>query len=895
MSCSRSVELEPLACGELDEPSAAALREHLAGCAECRQRYEQIAEDLKIEEAVRRAHQRLGGPAATPPERIGAYAIVREIGRGGMGVVYEARQAHPRRTVALKVIRTGCASADSLRRFEHESQILARLDHPGIAQIFEAGAADVGAGPQPYFAMEYVRGRTLREYAEQTAPPLRERLSLLAQVCDAVHHAHQKGVIHRDLKPGNILVSDRGQPKILDFGVARLTESDVQLSTLHTDAAQVIGTVPYMSPEQVAGDSRELDTRSDVYALGVVAYELLTGRLPYELSGRSIPEAARVIREEEPTPLRSVNRVFRGDIDTIVAKALAKERQRRYASAAELAADIRRYLSDEPILARPPSALYQLGKFARRNRALVGGVAVAFVALAVGMVASTWQALRARSAEQLANRRLEEARQARALAETSGAAARREADKARAVNTFLQDMLATADPSHSPGQPELTVKEALARAAVELEKGSLQKQPEIEVLVRATIGNTYRSLGDYAGAEPHLKRAVELGRALYPEGHEDLAFAQNKLARLLQAMGRYADAQPVFEECLDMLRRLHGAEHPEVAKLLSNLGWLLYERGEYDRAESIQREALDLRRRLLSGEHTDIATSLNNLAITLSARGDLDGAERMLRESLAMDRKLRGDLHPNIAATMSNLALTLREKGEPEEAESLLRQALDLARRAHGGDHPDVATAIHNLALLIRERGRLDEAEQLYREALELNRRLLGERHPRTAGTLMNLALVLQNQRDLDGAEALLNEAVAINRETLGEVHPTTLMALYHLAGNHTLGERHDLAEPILARIVAAAGRSLPAGHWQTGMYLGLHGKCLMRQGRYAEAEAALLRSVEVLEAAFGPAHPRTTGAIATLADLYEAWEKPEAAAQWRGRLEALTRGGPDD
>jgi tetratricopeptide (TPR) repeat protein/predicted Ser/Thr protein kinase len=895
MSCPRSVELEPLVCGELDASSAAALQEHLSSCAECRQLYEQLAEDLKIQDAVRCAHQRLGGMAPPPPERIGVYAIVREIGRGGMGVVYEAEQPHPRRTVALKVIRAGCTSSGALRRFEHESQILARLDHPGIAQIFEAGTADTGAGPQPYFAMEYVRGRTLREYAEQGALPLRERLALLAQVCDAVHHAHQKGVIHRDLKPGNILVSDRGQPKVLDFGVARLTDSDVQLTTLHTDAAQLVGTLPYMSPEQVTGDSRELDTRSDVYALGVVAYELLTGRLPYELSGRSIPEAVRVIREEDPTPLSSVHRVFRGDVDTIVAKALAKERQRRYASAAELAGDIRRYLNDEPILARPPSALYQLGKFARRNRALVGGVAVAFLALAGGTVASTWMAVRARSAEQLATNRLEEAREARALAEASEVAAKHEADKARAVNTFLQDMLGAADPTRSPGQPELTVKEALARAAAELEEGSLKDQPEIEVLVRATIGNTYRSLGDYAAAEPHLRVSVAIGRTLYPAGHEDLAFALNKLARLLQQMGRYTDAQPLYEECLEMLRRLHGAEHPEVAKLMSNLGWLLYERGEYDRAESMQREALEMRRRLLAGEHTDIATSLNNLAITLGAKGDLEGAEQMLRESLAMDRRLRGDLHPNIAATMANLALTLREKGGLDEAESLLRQALDLSRQSHGIEHPDVATAIHNLALLVRERGRLDEAEQLYREALVMSRKLRGERHPRTAGTLMNLALVLQDKRDLDEAEALLNEAVAIHRELLGEAHPTTLLALYHLAGNHTLRERYDLAEPIVAQIVAGAGQSLPAGHWQTGVYQRLHGKCLTRLGRYAEAEAALLKSVEILEAAFGPAHGRTTGAISTLADLYDAWEKPEQAAQWRGRLEALARSGGSD
>jgi non-specific serine/threonine protein kinase/serine/threonine-protein kinase len=304
------------------------------------------------------------------PFSIGRYRILRLIGEGGMGVVYEAEQEQPRRTVALKVIKPGLTSPELLRRFEQESEALGRLQHPGIGQIHEAGTADTGFGPQPYFAMEFIRGESLLEYAKARELNPRQRLELMAKVCEAVHHAHQRGIIHRDLKPGNILVDESGQPKVLDFGVARVTDSDTQ-ATRQTDVGRLVGTLAYMSPEQVLADPLELDTRSDVYALGVILYELLAGRLPYTV-GRSLPEAVQTIRQEDPARLSSISRHYRGDIETIVAKALEKDKVRRYASAAGLAGDIQRYLADEPIVARPPSATYQLQKFARRHKAVEG-------------------------------------------------------------------------------------------------------------------------------------------------------------------------------------------------------------------------------------------------------------------------------------------------------------------------------------------------------------------------------------------------------------------------------------------------------------------------------------------------------------------------------------------
>ncbi len=437
------------------------------------------AEGVFLAEPAYSASQDDLPPEPKPPRRIGNYTIVRKIGEGGMGIVYEARQEHPSRTVALKIIKLplfGGASAALVRRFEREAEVLGQLQHHGIAQIYEAGVADVELSPdagaaaptttadgvldagtrvasedhaegvpeparvhvrQPFFAMELVRGPTLTEYADQHHLGTRDRLELVAKVCDAVQHAHSKGVVHRDLKPGNILVVDEGIkgsrnqgikesdgllsiprsfnplvpcPKVLDFGVARITQADVQTLTLQTDVGQLVGTVPYMSPEQVSGEAATVDARSDIYSLGVVIYELLTGQLPYDLRDRSLPEAARIVREAEPSRLSSINPLFRGDIETIVSKALEKDRQRRYQSSAELAGDIRRYLHDEPIVARPASRMYRMRKFARRHRGLVAGVALAFAALTVGLIGTSVMATREFRQRQLAQRERDAAR-----------------------------------------------------------------------------------------------------------------------------------------------------------------------------------------------------------------------------------------------------------------------------------------------------------------------------------------------------------------------------------------------------------------------------------------------------------------------------------------------------
>jgi len=396
----------------------------------------------------------LAPESASPelPANIGPYRMLRLLGQGGMGIVYKAEQERPRRIVALKIVKPGLASPDLLWRFEKELQTLGRLQHPGIAQIYDAGTVDSGLGPQSYFAMEFIHGESLIEYAEVHRLDTPQRLEIMAKVCEAVHHAHQRGIIHRDLKPGNILVDGSGQPKVLDFGVARAMDRDAQ-DTRQTDLGQLVGTLAYMSPEQVLGDPLELDTRSDVYTLGVILFELLSGRLPYRI-GCQLSEALQTIRTEHPTRLSSVNRIYRGDIETIVGKALEKDKARRYGSAAELAADIRRYLEDVPIVARPPSATYQLQKFARRHKAIVLGAAAVFVVLVAGIFVSAHEAARANA----------------------------ESAAARAVNEFLEnDLLAQASAGQQakPGitpDPDLKVRTALDRAASRI-SGRFSKQP----------------------------------------------------------------------------------------------------------------------------------------------------------------------------------------------------------------------------------------------------------------------------------------------------------------------------------------------------------------------------------------------------------------------------------
>ena len=750
------------------------------------------------------------------PYSIGHYRVLGLIGRGGMGVVYEAEQERPRRIVALKVIRPGLTSPTLLRRFEQESEVLGRLQHPGIAQVFEAGTADAGDGPQPFFAMERVVGRTLGVYADEERLTTRQRLELLAQICDAVHHAHRKGVVHRDLKPGNILVDETGQPKVLDFGVAHVTESDIQ-ATMQTDVGQIVGTLRYMSPEQVSGDPSQLDTRSDVYTLGVILYEMLAARPPYLVQGKALPEALRVIREEEAPRLGVIDRAFRGDIETIAAQALEKDKLRRYASAEAMAEDIRRSLRDEPILAKPPSTVYQLQKLAKRHRALVSGVAAVFVVLLAGIVVSSWQAVRATRAEGLATR---------------------QAAKAEAVTAFLREMLGSADPSQAKGE-DLRVRDALDAAAKKIEDGSLADQPEVEAAVHMTLGETYRTLGLYDEADPHLRSAVETRRIVLGPKHTDLATSLTGLAILRRLQSDYAAAESLTREALAIQRESLGDSHADVAAGLVNVANLVRHRGDLASADSLLREALAIQRKVYGADHADVAGTLTSMAALAQERGDIEEAIALSRECLAMRRKVLGPDHPDLAQALNNLASQLQTQGDYVAAEALGREALAIWRRVLGDDHPLVAVSLHNLGVMLLGKGEPTEAETCLREALRIQSQKLAPRHLETAATMSNLGRCLIDEEKYAEAEPLLRESLSIREE------------------------------------------KLPPGHWSRFHTMSLLGAALAGQSRFAEAEPLLVSSYEGMKDQEAAPRARKEQALARIVSLYEAWKKPDQVAMW--------------
>lgn len=812
-------------------------------------------------------------------QRIGSFRLERAIGSGGMGTVYEAVQDNPHRRVALKIIRPGFASANALRRFEYEAQILARLRHPGIAQIYEAGIHHDGT-ELPYFAMEYVPdARPLTEYAAITNATVVQRLELFARVCDAVHHGHQKGVIHRDLKPSNIVVDANGDPKVIDFGVARSIDSDVAATTLQTNVGQLIGTLQYMSPEQCAGDPNDLDIRSDVYALGVVLYELLCEQLPYNLTSQSIPDAIRQVREVAPTRPSTFNRSLRGDVDTIVTKAMAKERDRRYQSAAELADDIRRYLSHEPIVAHPPSTLYRFQKFARRHRAFVGAAAVTVIVLVGASVVSTTLYFKAEQAR----RTMDEQRSRATDAEA----------RASAVNEFLiEDLLRAADPARSPN-PDITMREVLDAAAQRLE-GRFEQQPTVEAAVRDALVKTYRGLGLAEKALPHAERALELHRTT-GEDRRDTIVAMGHLGQILQDLGRYDEAQPLYAEALQTSQRLYG-DDTATASAMNDLGVLEEKLSHLPEAESYFTAAFDLCRRI-GAEDDDVAlNAMSNLAAIYRIRGKYDQAEALTLESLDRYRQRFGEDDPNTLQIMSHLARLQLDMGKFDESEQTYQDTLARRRRVLGDDHPQAVTTGNDLGVLYMHMGRWNDAEPLIRKSLQRHEQLLGEDHPDTLMSMSNLAALLGQVGRYDEAEPLHVRTLAVRREKLGPKHIATLMSMSNLAMFYLELERFEDAEPLFLETVATRTEVEGKYHPNTLGAMKNLSELYIRTKRYEEAEPLLLEVYTNLSEQFGMAHQHTRATVRSLVKLYDAWDMPDEAAVWRAKLpHEVNSNGQDD
>jgi serine/threonine protein kinase len=823
-----------------------------------------IWEKLAVEVAETTADE----SARRVPAAIGRYRILRVVGEGGMGVVYEAEQDQPRRIVALKVIRPGLAGTETLRRFARESQALGRLHHVGIAQVYEAGTSETGFGPQPYFAMEFIHGTPLRQYADSRHLGTRERLEMMAKICEAVEHAHQNGIIHRDLKPGNILMDETGQPKILDFGVARLTDSDAQATiTKQTDLGQLVGTLAYMSPEQVLGDPTQLDSRSDVYALGVILYELLAQRLPYEISDQ-LYDAVRTIREEDPKRLSSISRVFRGDVETIVAKALEKDKARRYGSAAALLGDIRKYLADEPITARPASTVYQLQKFAQRHKALVTATAVVFVVLVAGIIVSTREAVRARRAEQISE----------------------------AVKNFLQnDLLSQAGPSTQSGpstkpDPDLKVRTALDRAAARL-TGKFNRQPELEAAIRDTVGQTYMDLGVYPEARTQLELGLDLYRQALGDKDPKTLRTASQLGRTAYFQGRLPEAEALFSQALETQRRVLGSEHPDTLYSLTGLTAVYYSQGKYAPAEALCRQLVEARRRILGPEHPDTLKSMNNLAVFYEAQGKFTQAESLNKQLVEVRRRVSGPEHPDTLSAMNNLANVYNDEGEYAQAEALYGQTLEIRRRVLGPEHPDTLICMGNLAEVYGAQAKYRQAEALDTQILEIRHRVLGSEHRDTLLTMSNLALIYWGLGKYAQAEALDSQAWEIRRRVLGPEHPDTLMSMNNLAVVYGEEGKYAQAEALDSRILEIRRRVLGPEHPDTLMSMGNLAHDYCNEGKYAQAEALDSQTLDLRRRVSGSEHPDTLIPMNNLADDYaDEGKNPQAEALFGKALEISRR-----
>ena len=886
--------------------------------------------------------------ASGRPSTVGRYRILRLLGEGGMGAVYEAEQEEPKRIVALKMLRFGLATPDHVRRFRQESQALARLQHPGIAQIYESNTADTGFGPQPYFAMELIRGLPLNQYTESHRLGTRQRLSLMVRVCEAVHHAHQRGLIHRDLKPGNILVDNTGQPKVLDFGVARVTQTDepdpgAAPSGSETGLGQLMGTLAYMSPEQVLGDPLEIDIRSDVYSLGVILYQLLSGRLPYDVNPRQLPEAVQTIREQKPVEIRTIDRNYRGDIETIVKKALEKDKARRYASAADLGTDIQRYLSAEPISARPPSAAYQLQKLASRNRGLMTGVAAVLVVLVAGVVVSTSLAIRANRAGQAALRERDRAvaAEAAALQERNRALAEKqradgESAISKAVSDFLQNDLLAQAGANGQSQlgvkpdPDLKVRTALDRAAAGIAQ-RFRQQPLVEASIRQTIGNAYTDLGIYAQASQHLERAFELRRRLLGGDHPDTLSVMNDLAWLYRNEGEYAQAEPLATQVLETRRRLLGEVHPDTLNAMNNLGLLYRFEGKYAQAEMLFSQVLEIRRRVSGQEHYATLLSMNSLGFVYQLEGKYAQAQALLSKVLEIRRRVSGREAPSTLFATDNVATVYYRQRQYKQAEALFAENLETRRRVLGEEHPDTLDTMNNLGVTYRQEGKFEQAERVLSKALETKLRVLGEENPSTLTSMLNVAILFRNQGEYSKAEPLMVRAVDLQSRVLAEDHPDRLAGMSHLAALYSDEGKYTEADVLFTKALKGQVRVLGEVHPDTLNSSSGLGRLQLREHKYAEAAATLRDTLKGYEKVMpeswfryncqsmlgesmegqqkyteaeslllsGYGGLKQSASAIGLEDrlalsqagerilrLYESWGKPEKAAEWRERLQ---------
>jgi tetratricopeptide (TPR) repeat protein/tRNA A-37 threonylcarbamoyl transferase component Bud32 len=879
-------------------------------------------------------------------QTLGRYKLLEKLGEGGCGVVYVAEQTVPvRRRVALKVIKLGMDTKQVVARFEAERQALAMMDHPNIAKVLDAGATEQG---RPFFVMELVRGIRITDYCDQNQLATKDRLDLFMKVCQAIQHAHQKGIIHRDIKPSNILVAMNDGvpvPKVIDFGIAKATEGRLTEHTIYTQLNQFVGTPAYMSPEQAEVSGLDIDTRSDIYSLGVLLYELLTGSPPFDphlLVVDGIDSIRRTIREIEPprpstrlstmqgdaltamakrrgTESLQLLKLIRGDLDWIVMKCLEKDRTRRYETANGLAMDIHRHLVGEAVVAVPPSSAYRMKKLILRHRVGVAAAGAVTAALLIGVVAFAWQA------------RI--ARQQRDRAVAAEAEAKTRASELAKVSEFQSSMLSDIDVAEAGaklmtnisakfaaalaklGVPEAErmnrtqalerelahvnatdtalemIDRTILKPAINAAQTQFKDQPVVDANLLHTIGDLYRVLGLYPDAVPLEEQALAIRRRVLGEDDPDTLTSLNDLGVVLEQQGKWPEAEKYYREALEKREKLLGPDHKSTLTSLGNLGNFLRARGNYKEAEPLLRSAVERSKRVLGETNRDTFIQMNCLGFLYISEGRMAEAEPLWRDAYEKGRRALGEDDPDVLAWINNLAGLLQVQGKIKEAEPYFQESVAKHRRIRGEDHPNTITAIGALAGNLSRQGRYAEAEALYLEDLEKSRRVLGNDRRETWVAMNNIGNLYTKEGRLAEAEPYLREVLAARQRLLGPEHPDTLIAMDNLAKLlMNQGEMVE-AEKLFRDAVEKSSRVLGKDHPDTLIVMNNFGNLLMQQGRLTEAEPLVRETLEARRRVSGAEHPETLIALNALGRLEEQQGKlAEAEAVDREAMEKFRK-----
>ncbi|MEM7165060.1 MAG: serine/threonine-protein kinase [Planctomycetota bacterium] len=827
------------------------------------------------------------------PERFGRYRIERLLGDGGMGSVYEATQDHPRRRVALKVLPAGIVSKSALRRFELEVEVLGRLSHPGIAQIYDAGFQGHDdsdrSGGRPYFAMEFVNGTPLdRSLAGQ---PLRRQLKVFQRVCEAVHYAHTQGVVHRDLKPANILVDERGRPKVLDFGVARVSDPELKSTTLVTREGQLVGTVHYMSPEQAAGDAAGIDTRSDVYSLGVILFEALSGELPLPVRGKRLHEALRIVQERDARRLGDVDPEMRGgDLETILAKALEHAKEARYQSVQALEMDLERFVRGEAIEARPLRKLQQFGRFARRNQVALLRTGIAACGLGLALFGAAWWFLATEGAPPLVGlsvgvvalvvgawagfRVLRELGQQRRLAAAATESARVEAERAAAIQDFVCTAFRSGIPSHTRGRAA-TVQQLVDAMAEQV--GELRDNREAQGWALDLLGTSYLAFGELDQAEFQLRSAVRTRQQVLGRDHPLTLRSRHHLIAALNRVGKLEEAEELGRQNLQLRQQVVGSKDPDTLASRNVLAWSCHTLGQRGEAKQLLEGSLSDHRETLGQLHEATLATMSLLAIVLDDLGDADRALDLLEAARRGRRRVLGEAHPATLRSSSDLAGVLRGQGRLEEAMALLKNTSTVQRRVCGTEHPDTLTTMHNLALLHTATGQTMLAAQLLEQVLPARIRSLGRQNPATIKTMIALVNALRADGQRPEAQSLAQQALRACEQVLpGGVEVLLL--------NSQLGAlAHEQADPQSAvryfrAAMLLAARMLPTEAPERINIQANYALVLRESGSPAAASQLLAECYKVLGEGDVSLPRVQDGTVGQFDDLCDLWGRQESA-----------------